>query len=113
VHNGDERQCVHCGSAGGALPGEQRSLDLHSVALHEPIAANPPLEVWVITVDSRDFISRYCARCAVFFSTKEQSMTTTATHNPMKRVYLAGLTLGVTAVAAAAAHGALGVAIGL
>lgn len=40
-------------------------------------------------------------------------MMTTATHNPMKRVYLAGLTLGVTAVAAAAALGALGVAIGL
>lgn len=32
-------------------PGEQRSLDLHSVALLDPIRANPSFEVWVITVD--------------------------------------------------------------
>lgn len=40
-------------------------------------------------------------------------MTNTATRNPLSKVYLAGLTLGITAVAAAAALGALGLAIGL
>lgn len=40
-------------------------------------------------------------------------MTDTTARNPIKKVYLAGLAVGVTAVAAAAALGALGLAIGL